>query len=364
MDEIDWKRMDRQYGCKECLTNNPIECFAQGDIVCGDCGLVLDNHIIDDRAEWRTFTGDNDGGGDDPNRVGDGPSEHFSGGQLTTKISDDKASSKDLIRAQKQNTMCTEDDKVNQQLQAYYQAIDAYCAAAHFTREVQDMAKMAFKMAWSKKIFKKNDNDTPVQMAAVLHNACKRCHLARSMGEIAKLCGVNRKVAQKLHSKLEQMMQKHDLEADLKAGVEIHGLGIADADYAKATGAGSPPQPNAGAPSPPRNARADSPEYNTRAGSPSREAPGSPTGASVHVPMAVQAKDLFGRNVQSLNYGFWFTTLAGHIADAIQDTQVLDARAAETVAPTILFILSALIDKPLDVATCAKIFNRADGEFS
>ena len=37
-----------------------------GDVLCTNCGLVLDDHVIDDRAEWRTFEGEEDVG----NRVG------------------------------------------------------------------------------------------------------------------------------------------------------------------------------------------------------------------------------------------------------------------------------------------------------
>ncbi|KAJ1564524.1 transcription initiation factor IIB, partial [Cladochytrium tenue] len=57
--------------CAFCKNPHPniIEEFAQGDLVCGDCGLVLGNRIIDTRSEWRTFSNSDDAG-DDPSRVG------------------------------------------------------------------------------------------------------------------------------------------------------------------------------------------------------------------------------------------------------------------------------------------------------
>jgi transcription initiation factor TFIIB len=57
--------------CPDCRTNPPIlnEEFASGDVVCGECGLVLGDRIIDTRSEWRTFAND-DQGNDDPSRVG------------------------------------------------------------------------------------------------------------------------------------------------------------------------------------------------------------------------------------------------------------------------------------------------------
>ncbi|CAG8664978.1 2756_t:CDS:1 [Funneliformis caledonium] len=54
--------------CPECRNSqaNLIEKYSSGDIVCGDCGLVLAARIIDTRSEWRTFSGDDN----DPSRVG------------------------------------------------------------------------------------------------------------------------------------------------------------------------------------------------------------------------------------------------------------------------------------------------------
>lgn len=60
-----------KYFCKDCRDPVPniIEDYSNGDVVCATCGLVLGPRIIDTRSEWRTFAND-DGGGDDPSRVG------------------------------------------------------------------------------------------------------------------------------------------------------------------------------------------------------------------------------------------------------------------------------------------------------
>lgn len=46
--------------CPDCKIFPPTiaEEFAQGDLVCSDCGLVLGDRIIDTRSEWRTFAND------------------------------------------------------------------------------------------------------------------------------------------------------------------------------------------------------------------------------------------------------------------------------------------------------------------
>lgn len=41
--------------CPDCRDPNPniIEEFGSGDLVCGTCGLVLGDRIVDTRSEWR-----------------------------------------------------------------------------------------------------------------------------------------------------------------------------------------------------------------------------------------------------------------------------------------------------------------------
>jgi len=41
--------------CPECRDPNPhiVEEFGSGDLVCGGCGLVLGDRIVDTRSEWR-----------------------------------------------------------------------------------------------------------------------------------------------------------------------------------------------------------------------------------------------------------------------------------------------------------------------
>src|SRR4051812_18720807 len=71
--------------CPECKARpaNIVEEFASGDLVCGDCGLVLGDRIIDTRSEWRTFANDE---GDDPSRVGQAANPLLEGSQLDTII--------------------------------------------------------------------------------------------------------------------------------------------------------------------------------------------------------------------------------------------------------------------------------------
>ena len=74
--------------CPDCKQFPPdlIERFSEGDIICGQCGLVLSDRIVDTRSEWRTFQND-DKNTDDPSRVGDASNSLYDTEDLTTMIS-------------------------------------------------------------------------------------------------------------------------------------------------------------------------------------------------------------------------------------------------------------------------------------
>ena len=44
--------------CPDCRDPNPniVEEFSGGDLVCGTCGLVLGDRVVDTRSEWRVST--------------------------------------------------------------------------------------------------------------------------------------------------------------------------------------------------------------------------------------------------------------------------------------------------------------------
>ncbi|KAJ1338441.1 transcription initiation factor TFIIB [Microdochium nivale] len=72
--------------CPDCRIHPPnlIEEESAGDVVCTDCGRVLQNHIIDERPEWRTFSNDDSNTGD-PSRVGRA-SDSLEGPELYTMV--------------------------------------------------------------------------------------------------------------------------------------------------------------------------------------------------------------------------------------------------------------------------------------
>jgi transcription initiation factor TFIIB len=192
--------------CKDCKEDPPnlVEEFSSGDMVCGSCGLVLGDRIVDTRSEWRTFSND-DQGNDDPSRVGDGPNLLLNGSQLQTTIAytDGNARSRDLLRAQSKSTA----DKATKGLLAAYKEIGAHCDAVNIPKQVSDTAKHLFKLVDDAKAFKGKSQEAII--AGCIFIACRQCGVPRTFREIYALTKVSKKDIGRTFKALEKFLAQH-----------------------------------------------------------------------------------------------------------------------------------------------------------
>jgi transcription initiation factor TFIIB len=82
----DWeyRKMNKTI-CPECRKATEVVVdHAAGDMVCAECGLVLEQHSVDESSEWRTFS---DSTSSDPVRVGGPSNPLLTDGGLSTIIS-------------------------------------------------------------------------------------------------------------------------------------------------------------------------------------------------------------------------------------------------------------------------------------
>lgn len=174
--------------CPECRINPPdiVERFAEGDMVCGNCGLVLSDRIVDVRSEWRTFSND-DHGGDDPSRVGDASNPLLDGSQLDTIVAVGAPGTtlgRDLSRVQNKSST----DRKDTALLAAFGRISQMCEAFSLPRTVQDAAKQAYKMVYDHPRLRSRSQLSI--MAASIVVACRHAGVARTFKEIALLTQV------------------------------------------------------------------------------------------------------------------------------------------------------------------------------
>jgi transcription initiation factor TFIIB len=205
--------------CEDCQEDPPNldNDLSTGDVVCASCGRVVADHLLDETAEWRNFSNDNDGPAEDKSRVGQAASSLLYGAQLQTSISfGGGASLGGLTRAHQDASL----EKANAYLLSVYAQIDTLCSSISVTRAVSDYAKQAYKGALDKGFWKptaktktlKSQQTQLAQIATCLMVACRAEGVSRSMKEITQLVGLERKQFTKVFKDYHKGVSKHHFE--------------------------------------------------------------------------------------------------------------------------------------------------------
>lgn len=202
--QAEWKQnLSMHLICKDCKEDPPnlVEDFSAGDTICGSCGLVLGDRIVDTRSEWRTFTND-DQNNDDPSRVGDGANPLLNGAQLQTAIAFSGVGSskaRDLSRAQNRATH----DKSTKVLMAAYKEIGAMGDALKIPKNVSDVAKHLFKITQDEGAFRGKSELTVI--AGCIFIACRQCKVPRTFREVFQITKVSKPEIGRIFKQLEKL---------------------------------------------------------------------------------------------------------------------------------------------------------------
>lgn len=203
--------------CRDCKDPVPniVEDFAAGDLICGNCGLVLGNRIIDTRSEWRTFATGDDAGGD-PSRVG-GTGDPLLGSidtlESTTigKMDGGTGIARDMNRIQGK----MQGVKNEKLLIQSFKEIQAMCERIGLHKIVVDSAKQLFKSVEDKKLLKGKTNEAI--MASCIYIACREQNVTRTFKEICELTKTSKKEIGRCYKSLQPMFEKPAKQISLPA---------------------------------------------------------------------------------------------------------------------------------------------------
>lgn len=174
--------------CKDCrkIQPNIIEDYKNGDLICGDCGLVFPMRIIDNRSEWRTFSS-SDTQKNDASRVGDAENPLLEGvvDQLSTTISGKDGFSGAAQQLSKTQGRVTGNVKGDRDLLQSFREISVMSERIGLPKVVADRAKQLYKRVFDEECAKGKSNQgthrdicplTPCLgiMAACLFIACRQ----------------------------------------------------------------------------------------------------------------------------------------------------------------------------------------------
>ncbi|EGV63495.1 transcription initiation factor IIB [Yamadazyma tenuis] len=192
--------------CPDCKIYPPdlIERFSEGDIVCGSCGLVLSDRVVDTRSEWRTFSND-DQNGDDPSRVGDAGNPLLDHENLSTMIShspDSLRIGRELSRAQSKSLV----DKKDNALAAAFAKISQMCDGYQLPKIVQDAAKEVYKLVYEERPLRGKSQESI--MAASIFIGCRKAKVPRTFKEIWALTNVPRTEIGKVFKIMDRIIRE------------------------------------------------------------------------------------------------------------------------------------------------------------
>ncbi|ORD94185.1 TF2B [Enterospora canceri] len=172
--------------CQECgETRKIIEDYRNGFFVCGRCGCVFKDRVIDEGSEWRSFS---DSAKPDPCRVGSATNPFLDSEQLDTVITAGSgANSYTLNKIQMKNYM-RGPDRV---LKNGFATIQGFCERGSLNNKVMDSAQTVFKEVESKKLLKGKNLEGSI--GACIYIACKTQGCPRTFKEIAVITTVPKK---------------------------------------------------------------------------------------------------------------------------------------------------------------------------
>lgn len=296
--------------CPDCRETpaNLVEEFSSGDMVCGSCGLVLGDRIVDTRSEWRTFSND-DQGNDDPSRVGDGANPFLNGSQLETSISyTPGGAGRDLHRAQSKATAQKNNNKT---LLAAYKEIGAFCDSMGLLKNVSDSAKQLFKRVDDNKSLKGKPQEAII--AGCIFIACRQERVPRTFREIFALTKVPKKEIGRVFKQLEKVFNEQQRNEE---------------EEARANGATPPAYSQAG--------------YKTTS--------------------STKAHDLMIRYCNNLGLTQQCTAIAQELSGKAANLGTLAGRSPISSAAACIYLVSYLMKQPKTAKEISQVAGVSDGE--
>ncbi|WP_224269338.1 transcription initiation factor IIB [Haloprofundus salinisoli] len=189
---------DETLQCPECSSTDVITDADQGELVCDDCGLVIDERSIDRGPEWRAF---NHSERQSKSRVGAPITETMHDRGLTTTIdwkdkdaygrslSSEKRSQ--MHRLRKWQERIRTKDAGERNLQFALSEIDRMASALGVPRSVREVASVIYRRALNEDLIRGRSIEGVATSA--LYAACRQEGIPRSLDEVAEVSRVPQK---------------------------------------------------------------------------------------------------------------------------------------------------------------------------
>ena len=184
--------------CPECNSRKLDRDETRGEIVCQDCGLVLEDNVIDQGAEWRVFSPEQ---GDQRARTGapmtvmlhdkglstdiDWQNKDYSGKTINSRYRSQ------FYRMRKWQKRSRVSNATERNLAMALTELDRMASRLELPKTVRESAAVNYKKAVEKRLIRGRSIEGVA--AASLYAACRQCGVPRTLDEIGQASRTGRK---------------------------------------------------------------------------------------------------------------------------------------------------------------------------
>ncbi|MCJ2555433.1 MAG: transcription initiation factor IIB [Candidatus Thermoplasmatota archaeon] len=184
--------------CPECNSPHLVRDYERAEVICEDCGLVLDEQLIDEGPEWRAFDSEQR---EARERAGPPSSIMSHDKGLSTQIgwrnkdaygrTIPHRSRAQIYRLRKWQHRIRTSRSGERSLAQGLTEINTMASKMGLPRHVRESAAVLYRKASTKNLVRGRSIDEVV--AATLYAACRQCGVPRTLDEIANKSAVERK---------------------------------------------------------------------------------------------------------------------------------------------------------------------------
>jgi len=184
--------------CPECGSSHLSKDYSRAELVCGSCGLVLDEDIIDHGPEWRAFDSEQR---EKRARTGAPMTYTIHDKGLSTVIGWKNRDSygkaiptrnrAQLYRLRKWQRRTRISNATERNIAIALSELDRMASSLGLPRTVRETAAMIYRKAASKKLVRGRSIEGVA--TAALYAACRQCHVPRTLDEISNIAHISRK---------------------------------------------------------------------------------------------------------------------------------------------------------------------------
>jgi transcription initiation factor TFIIB len=192
------QKIEETVKCPECGSTHLSRDFSRAELVCEDCGLVIDEDLIDHGPEWRAFDSDQR---EKRARTGAPMTYTIHDKGLSTIIDWKNRDSygksiptrnrAQLYRLRKWQRRVRISGATERSLAIALSGLDRLASSMSLPRTVRETAAMIYRKAALKKLVRGRSIEGVT--AASLYAACRQCNVPRTLDEISNTARISRK---------------------------------------------------------------------------------------------------------------------------------------------------------------------------